>query len=41
LFNPRDYGPSRLGWHLHFVLDRESGIIVPRTPTAEATVLTL
>jgi hypothetical protein len=41
LFNPRDYEPSSLGWHLHFVLDPESGIIVPRTPTAEATVLTL
>jgi hypothetical protein len=41
LFNPRDYEPWLLGWHLHFLLERESGIIVPRTPTAEATVLTL
>jgi hypothetical protein len=41
LFNPRDYDPWLLGWHLHFVLESESGIIVPRTPTAEATVFTL
>ena len=41
LFNPRDYEPWLLGWHLHFALDRESGIIVPRTPTGEATVRTL
>ena len=40
LFNPRDYEPCLLGWHLHFALDPDSGIIVPRTPTAEATVLT-
>jgi len=38
LFNPRDYEPWLLGWHLHFVLDRASGIIVPRSPVAEATV---
>jgi hypothetical protein len=41
LFNPRDYEPWLLGWHLHFLLDRESGGILPRTPTGEATVLTL
>jgi hypothetical protein len=41
LFNPRDYESWLLGWHLHFVLDRNSGIIAPRTPTAEATVVTL
>jgi len=41
LFNPRDFEPWLLGWYLHFALDRESGIIVPRTPTAEATVRTL
>jgi hypothetical protein len=41
LFNPRDYEPSSLGWHLHFILDAETGIIVPRTPIGEATVLTL
>ena len=41
LFNPRDFEPSLLGWHLHFVLDRESARIFPRTPTGEATVLTL
>jgi hypothetical protein len=41
LFNPRDYEPWLLGWHLHFSLDRRSGIILPRTPTGEATVKTL
>jgi hypothetical protein len=41
LFNPRDYEPWLLGWHLHFVLDRKSGVISPRTPRGEATVLTL
>jgi hypothetical protein len=41
LFNPRDFDPSLLGWHLHFVLDRESGLILPRTAVGEATVLTL
>jgi hypothetical protein len=41
LFNPRDYEPWLLGWHLHFTLDRESGIILPRTPAGEATVSTL
>jgi len=41
LFNPRDYEPSLLGWHLHFALDRDSGLILPRTPTGEATVRTL
>ena len=41
LFNPREYEPWLLGWHLHFALDRTSGIVVPRTPRGEATVLTL
>jgi HNH endonuclease len=41
LFNPRDFEPSLLGWHLHFLLDRESGMIVPRTPAGEATVRSL
>ncbi len=41
LFNPRHYEPSLLGWHLHFTLDHESGIVVPRTPIGEATVKTL
>ncbi len=38
LFNPRDYKPWLLGWHLHFTLDHETGLIFPRTLTAEATV---
>jgi hypothetical protein len=41
LFNPRDFEPWMLGWHLHFALDRESGLIVPRTPTGEATLRVL
>ena len=41
LFNPRDYEPPILGWHLHFVLDHDSGIIAPRTPVGEATAATL
>jgi hypothetical protein len=41
LYNPRDFDPSLLGWHLHFVLDRESGLIIPRTSIGEATVATL
>jgi len=41
LFNPRNYEPWLLGWHLHFALDRESGIILPRTPTGQATVTAL
>jgi HNH endonuclease len=41
LFNPRDFDPWLLGWHLHFTLDRGSGVIVPRTPTGEASVRTL
>ncbi|MBI1830878.1 MAG: HNH endonuclease [Planctomycetes bacterium] len=41
LFNPRDYEPWVLGWHLHFILDLECGIIVPRTVTGEATAKTL
>jgi hypothetical protein len=41
LFNPREFEPWLLGWHLHFVLDRDSGLIVPRTPMGEATVKAL
>ena len=41
LFNPRDYEPWLLGWYLHFALDRESGMILPRTAVGEATVRTL
>jgi hypothetical protein len=41
LFNPRLYEPWLLGWHLHFVLDRSAGQILPRTPTGEATIATL
>ncbi|MBM4047220.1 MAG: HNH endonuclease [Planctomycetes bacterium] len=38
LYNPRLFDPSSLGWHLHFELDRETGIVRPLTPTGEATV---
>jgi len=41
LFNPRDYEPWILGWHLHFALDRDSGLIRPRSSVGEATMLTL
>jgi hypothetical protein len=41
LFNPRAYDPWLLGWHLHFVLDRESGMILPRSAVGEATVAAL
>ena len=41
LFNPRDYEPWLLGWHLHFALENASGMIIPRTEVGEATVNTL
>ena len=41
LFNPRDFNPWLLGWHLNFILDPESGLIGGRTPIGEATVSTL
>ena len=41
LFNPHNYEPWLLGWHLHFILDRRTGIIVPRSPMGDATILTL
>ena len=41
LFNPRAYEPWLLGWHLHFVLEHETGRIVAITPTAEATIAAL
>ena len=40
-FNPRAFQSWLLGWHLHFVLDRESGLISPRDPLAEATIAAL
>src|SRR5438034_1247433 len=41
LFNPRHFEPWLLGWHLHFALHRESGIIIARTAIGQATVTTL
>ena len=41
LFNPRNFEPWLLGWHLHFVLDRGTGMILPRTRQAEATIRAL
>jgi hypothetical protein len=41
IFNPREYEPWLLGWHLHFSLDADSGLVVPRTSVGEATVKTL
>jgi HNH endonuclease len=41
LFNPRAFESWLLGWHIHFALDRQTGLIVPRTAIGEATVLAL
>ena len=41
LFNPRHYDSSMLGWHLHFELNRESSVIVARTPIGAATIESL
>jgi HNH endonuclease len=41
LFNPRDYEPWLLGWHLHFTLDHDTGKIGARTPAGQATRNTL
>jgi hypothetical protein len=38
IFNPRNYDPWLLGWHLHFMLDRKSGHIQGLTPVGEATI---
>lgn len=38
LYNPRQYAPAVLGWHLHFELELRTGLIRPRTPVGEATV---
>lgn len=38
LFNPREFEPWILGWLLHFSLELQTGVIVPRTPRGEATV---
>ena len=41
LFNPREYEPWLLGWHLHFSLEHSSGAIFPRSPIGQATANTL
>jgi len=41
LFNPRNFEPWLLGWHLHFILDRETGMILPRTALGYATIRAL
>ena len=38
IFNPRDFEPSQLGWHLHFALHRETGVIAARSSVGEATL---
>jgi hypothetical protein len=40
LYKPRDFD-SPLGWHLHFALDHETGIITARTAIGQATVRSL
>jgi hypothetical protein len=41
LFNPRRYEPRILGWHMHFIIERQTGRIVARTAIGEATVSAL
>lgn len=41
LYNPRGYEPSILGWHLHFQIDRSTGLIAAVTPVGEATLRAL
>jgi hypothetical protein len=41
LFNPRDYEPWLLGWLLHFAIDQRTGLVVPRSVVAEATIRAL
>ena len=41
LFDPRAYQPWLLGWHLHFILDRRTGLILPRSSISEVTIRTL
>ena len=38
LFNPREFESWLLGWHLHFALDRATGLIVPRSARGQATL---
>lgn len=37
LFSPRQYEPSALGWHIHFAVDRATGLIIARTVVGQAT----
>jgi len=41
LFNPRHYDSPLLGWHLHFELERETGVIAFRTSIGDATIAAL
>lgn len=41
LFNPRAYEPWILGWHIHFSLNRDSGLIVAKTHVGDATIIAL
>jgi len=38
IYSPRDFEPWLLGWHLHFALAHETGIIRALSPTGEATI---
>jgi hypothetical protein len=38
LYSPRKYEPRYLGWHLHFTLDRRTGMVKATSATGEATV---
>ena len=37
IYSPRDFEPWLLGWHLHFALGHETGIIHSLSPTGQAT----
>src|SRR5260370_277401 len=41
LFNPRDFEPGQLGWHLHFALDPQTGKILARTAIPDPISQTL
>jgi hypothetical protein len=41
LFNPREYEPWSLGWHMHFALERSSARIIAQSAIGEATIRAL
>jgi hypothetical protein len=41
LFNPREYEPWLLGWHMHFALESSSALIIAQSPIGQASISTL